>query len=276
VTIADVTYPNNATAVINVSNAANGTVRVTVKVKGTNKTKVFNGTVSNGVARVNLTGLAGGDYEVTAEFITSDDYNGNATADDEFTVLPNNSLITINATETYRVGEDVEIKFTTINSTGLLTILINGNQYKNPLSPNPGTHDICIEGLGEGTYTITAVLSGDQNYTGDDTSVTIKVVKNNVTITVNDTTVPANIVVGSPVNFTANLNESVTGDVVFTINGANYTVHVTNATVATYEYTPIIMIQLLLLLHSWAMINIIVTYLLKNNLTLAEFLLILM
>jgi TusA-related sulfurtransferase len=156
--------------------------------------------------------------------------------------LPNNSLIIINASKTsktYNVGEDVEIKFTTINSTGLLTIFINGVQYKSPLSPNPNIHDVCIEGLGEGIYTITAVLDADQNYTGDDTSVTIVVVKNNVTITVDDVTDPANIVVGSPVKFTANLNESVTGGVIFTINGANYTVHITDANVATYEYIPV-------------------------------------
>ena len=45
VTIADVTYPNNATAVINVGNYANGTVNVTVRVKGTDKVKIFNSTL---------------------------------------------------------------------------------------------------------------------------------------------------------------------------------------------------------------------------------------
>ena len=44
---------------------------------------------------------------------------------------------------------------------------------------------------------------------------------------------------GSPVTFIANLNASVTGDVIFTINGANYTVHVSNADKATYEYIPV-------------------------------------
>ena len=35
---------------------------------------------------------------------------------------------------------------------------------------------------------------------------TFNVVKNNVTISVNDTTVPGRIVAGTPVKFTANLN----------------------------------------------------------------------
>jgi hypothetical protein len=45
--------------------------------------------------------------------------------------------------------------------------------------------------------------------------------------------------VGSPVTFTATLSKEVTGDVVFVINGANYTVHVVDASVATFTYTPL-------------------------------------
>ena len=220
VTIDDVTYPSNATAVINVSNYANGTVNITVD------GKVFTGTVTNGVASVNLTGLAGGNYEAIVEFFSSDEYNGNLTAKDEFTVYPNNSLITITKDKdgTYYVGEDVEVTFTVTNSTGSLEIYLNGNLIKEFIS-NPEAHTYSFVGLGEGNYTITAVLDGDRNYTGYSTTTTLEVVKNNIAISVNATTVPSTIYVGSPVTITANLNESVTGDVVFTINGANYTTY---------------------------------------------------
>ena len=239
VTVADVTYPSKAVAVINISNMANGTVKVNLTVPGTTWSKVIDGTVSNGQAIVDLTGLSGGNYDVKVEFISSDDYNKDATAFTKFTVLPNNSLININMTKkTYAVGEDIEIKFEVINSTGDLKILIDGVYY-NTYSPNPQNHTICLTGYGEGEYHITAVLAGDENYTGFSTTTDLTVVKNNLTINVDKTTDPSEIYVGSPVKITANLNETVTGEVIFTINGMNYTVSITNAKVATCDYTPV-------------------------------------
>ena len=233
VTIDDVTYPKDAVANIVIGNNANGTVNITVG------KKTFIGTVENGIATVNLSKLSGGIHNATVEFFTGDDYNDNVTsALVKFLVLPNNSLISITGAKAiYVVDEDVDIKFNVINSTGKLDIYINGN-YVTTYNSNPTIHDFSPS-LGEGNYTITAVLDGNENYSGFTTSVSFKVVKNNLTISVNDTTDPSTIVVGSPVTFTANLNASVTGDVIFTINGANYTVHVSNADKATYEYTPV-------------------------------------
>ena len=232
VTIDDVTYPKDAVANIVIGNNANGTVNITVG------KKTFIGTVENGVATVNLFKLSGGIHNAIVEFFTGDDYNNNVTsALVKFLVLPNNSLISIDGAKAiYVVGEDIDIKFNVTNSTGKLDIYINGN-YVTTYNSNP-IYDFSPS-LGEGNYTITAVLDGDENYTGFTTSVSFKVVKNNLTISVNDTTDPSTIVVGSPVTFIANLNASVTGDVIFTINGANYTVHVSNADKATYEYIPV-------------------------------------
>ena len=130
--------------------------------------------------------------------------------------------------------QDIVITLKPINSTGNVSVTINGKEYT--VTGNKVTIE---NGLPNGTYEIVAVLDEDENYYGSTSNKTFKVIKNDITITVNDTTVPANITVGSPVTFTANLNESVTGDVTFTINGANYTVHVSGADLATYEYTPV-------------------------------------
>ena len=56
-------------------------------------------------------------------------------------------------------------------------IYINGVKT-NILNPNPGVHEFSPD-LGVGEYTITAVLEGDENYTGYTTTATFKVVKNN-------------------------------------------------------------------------------------------------
>ena len=84
-TILDVTYPANATAVINVGNKANGTVNVTVD------GRVFKGTVSNGKVSVNLSGLSAGSKVATVEFFTADDYNSNVTSCAKFTINKNTS-----------------------------------------------------------------------------------------------------------------------------------------------------------------------------------------
>ena len=228
VVIGDVTYPANATAVINIGNKANGTVNVTVD------GKVFKGTVSNGKVSVNLTGLSAGSKVATVEFFTADKYNSNVTASAKFTINKNTSSISISVESIYKVGDNIEITLNIVNSTGAINVTINGKAYK-----VDGKKVTISGGLGAGDYIINAVLAGDKNYTGSAANATFKVVKNNVTISVNDTTVPSRIVAGTPVKFTANLNETVTGDVIFTINGANYTVHVNGKDVATYDYTPV-------------------------------------
>ena len=74
-TVTDVTYPENATVLVNIANNATGTVKVYV-----NNTYIGSYDVINGVARVNLTRYAGGVYNVTVEYLSSDDYNTNITA----------------------------------------------------------------------------------------------------------------------------------------------------------------------------------------------------
>ncbi|MBQ6512857.1 Ig-like domain repeat protein [Methanobrevibacter sp.] len=225
VEIDDVTYPANATAVINVGNNANGTVKVTVTNKGGTDSKVFNGTVSNGVANVNLTHLSGGIKVASVEFVTSDDYNGNATAGDEFTVLPNNSLIVAvkDKEGTYNVGEDVVITFTTINSTGNFDLFLNGVHYGDTLYPNPATHVVSFEGLGVGNYTITAVLDYDENYTGDTTEVTFEIVKNESFIRVDAT----NSTVDGEAIINVTVPANAVGYVVVDVNGTKYSINLT-------------------------------------------------
>jgi predicted outer membrane repeat protein len=227
VVISDTTYPANATATINVGNNANGTVNVTVG------TQVFDGTVTNGVAIVNLTGLSGGVKEAIVEFFATDAYNNNLTSTATFTVNKNTSSIEIGVDAIYKVGQNIVIELTTFNSTGAIKVTINGANY----TVGNDNKVTITGGLPEGTYIVNAVLAGDNNYNGSSDTKTFTVVKNNITIDVSEITSP--IYVGNEITFTAQLNQSVTGIVVFNINGANYTVYISNADVATYKYTPV-------------------------------------
>ena len=230
--IEDVTYPNTAYANVHVGNYANGTVNVTV-----NK-RTFKGVMSNGEANVALYGLPGGRMNAQIQFFSSDDYNNNVSSDDEFVVVPNNSLITIRCNEISYVGEDIEIYIDTINSTGDLNIYINGVSYGYPVSSNPQiNYQVCISDKSEGTYQLDFRLDDDQNYTGYETSKTIHVIKRDLSINLED--IDESIYVDKPVTLKAKLNNTVKGNVIFTINGANYTEYVDNADVVTHEYTPV-------------------------------------
>ena len=232
VNIEDVTYPNTAYANVHVGNYANGTVNVTV-----NK-RTFKGVMSNGEANVALYGLPGGRMNAQIQFFSSDDYNNNVSSDDEFVVIPNNSLITIRCNEISYVGEDIDIYIDTINSTGDLNIYINGVSYGYPVSSNPQiNYQLCISDKSEGTYQLDFRLDDDQNYTEYETSKTIHVIKRDLSINLED--IGESIYVDKPVTLKAKLSNTVKGNVIFTINGANYTEYVDNADVVTHEYTPV-------------------------------------
>ena len=211
VTIDDTTYPTKAVAQITVSGYANGTVNITVD------GKQFNGTVSNGVANVDLTGLSAGSKEAKVEFTSTDKHNNDANASYKFIIIPNNSLIEIrDIKEVYKVGEDIEIKIVTYNSTGDVTISINGVYY-DQFRPNPGSHEVCIDNLAAGNYTVTFVLEGDQNYTGYSTSASFKVVKHQGEVNI---TVDKRYEIGSIFDIEIGNNTVVN----VTINGVKYEV----------------------------------------------------
>ena len=111
-----------------------------------------------------MTGLSGGDKEAYVEFFSSDDYNDNVNASYKFTVYPNNSLITIYGNDIYKVGDTIEISFDTFNSTGDVTVYLNGKTV--PYSGIGSHYDIDLTGLLEDNYILTVHLAGDQNYTG--------------------------------------------------------------------------------------------------------------
>ncbi|MBR5504162.1 MAG: Ig-like domain repeat protein [Methanobrevibacter sp.] len=232
VAIEDVTYPRDAYAYVQIGNSANGTVNVTVD------GKTFNQTVHDGFATVALSGLSAGYKEAKIEFVSRDDYNYDVNASKRFIVYPNNSLIEIFSDSTHYVGDTVEIMIRTQNSTGDIKVYLNG-EFKSQFPYNywEPDHFMALDDLLNGTYNLEAFLDGDENYTGYSTSFTFHVEKRGLEITMND--IDSVIYVDSPVNLTADLNETVTGDVIFNINGINYTVRLDNTNVASYEYTPV-------------------------------------
>ena len=199
----------------------NGTATVTINDKSY--------TVSDN--KVTFKANVTGNYKVVATVAESDNYYGSgATA--VFDIVKASSGLEIEVNDVYKVGEKIVITLKPTNSTGEVTVTINGKAYT--VSDNKVTIE---NGLANGTYTIVANLAADSNYEAAYNSTTFKVIKNDITISVDD--ISETIYVDGPVTITVTLNETVTGDVLFNINGANYIVSVSNANKATYTYTPV-------------------------------------
>ncbi|WP_296789228.1 Ig-like domain repeat protein [uncultured Methanobrevibacter sp.] len=152
VTIDDVTYPTKSIAVVNVSDYANGTINITVD------GKVFNGTVTNGVATIDLKGLSAGVKDALVNFTASDDdkYNFNATENVKFHIVKAKSTIVIT-----QENQNV-IATVTPGATGNVTFYINGKKYSKEVDNGRA---ILENVLLNGNNTVVAIYSGDANFT---------------------------------------------------------------------------------------------------------------
>ena len=73
------------------------------------------------------------------------------------------SAINITVEDVYYVGEEIVITLTPVNSTGNISVTINGEKY------NITNNKVTIEnGLPMGTYEIVAVLDEDEYENGDE------------------------------------------------------------------------------------------------------------
>ena len=217
VTINDVYYPNNATALITVSDNANGTVNIYL-----GETLIGTGTVINGQAIVNITRLAAGSKQLTVKFITSDTYNNNATASEKFNVLKGNSTVSI-----IRNGTDI-IAIVTPELTGKVVFYINAERFENDTVNGNAT----IKGkLHIGNNTVTVIYEGNENYTGNETGATFEILKTTTGLTVEAT--PIEVVVGKNTTITVTMVNVTNGKVIIEVNGYNYTVDINSGGIAT-------------------------------------------
>ena len=213
VTIEDVTYPDNASAVVNVSNNANGTVEI---YEGTKL--VGTGTITDGKATVELIRLSGGVHEVTVKFITSDDYNNNVSATAKFEVFKAASTVVITNS-----SRDVIVTVGPAGTTGNVTFYINGVKYEEVEIDANGKATV-LDVLVIGNNTVVAIYNGDVNYTGSEnnTNFTVGKAKSLVNVTVNETVYGNDIIIEVAVPLNQN------GFVTINVNNKNYTAKVEN------------------------------------------------
>ena len=133
------------------------------------------------MANASFSDLADGEYEIVASYVGNATYASNATTA-TLTVLKANSTISIVVESIYKVGGDIVITLRPVNSTGNVTLTIDGVSQV-----VVGRTTVTIPGgKPEGEYLIVAVLDGDENYTGSSANATFNVVRNNITIEIKD------------------------------------------------------------------------------------------
>ena len=205
------------------------TVTITLtQVNGTATVKINNKDYTVNNNQVTFKANVTGEYTVVATIAENDDYYGSSDTK-VFNIVKAPSSIGIDVKEINKVGENIEITLTTSGSQGALTVTIDGKAY------NIVGGKVYASDLLEGNHTIVANLAGDGKYESATNFKVFTVVKNNLTVTLSDV---GTIYVDSPVTFTATLNETATGEVIFNINGVNYIVPI-NGKTATYTYTPV-------------------------------------
>ena len=153
---------------------------VTITVNGTS----YVGTISNGVADVEITGLANGTYEADVVYDGSDRFNGNSTKI-TVEVFKVESSLTITASDNIVAGNNVTITVTAPkDATGDITITVDGENYTN--ATNNGVAVFSVPVTKSGPLTVKASYNGNDKYIKSDKTETFTASKMNSTIEATD------------------------------------------------------------------------------------------
>ena len=195
---------------VDFGNDATGMITVTVNGKD------FSTEVIDGVSNINITGLAPGNYSALVKYSGDNNYT-NASKFVEIDV----PKIEIGLDDVSVVASSDLTKIVVnlpVDATGTIVVKVNGKEYS--ANVIGGVLNINIAGLAPGNYSAIVTYSGDNNYTNASKIIDIKVPK--IILEFNESTLSFEKHENN-VTFTFNLPSNVTGDVIVSINGENYT-----------------------------------------------------
>ena len=206
-------------AVITVKLLSDATGSVTVTVNG----KDYTETVVNGVANVKVADLKAGTYDVAVKYSGDNNYNA-AVATSSFTVSKVDSTMDVTVNDIVFGGDLTVDAVLPGDATGEVVITVNGVDYHVAIENGKATGT--IGGLAAGDYTVTVKYAGDDKYTGVEVTENVNVAKAQPVLGV----VIADVDYGNGFVIEATLtgvnNAPLTGNVIVTVNGKEYTVKV--------------------------------------------------
>ena len=222
VVIADVDYNNVFTieATLNGVNNAKLTGDVIVAING----KDYVVSVVDGKGTLEGIKLSAGSYDFSAKFADNDNYNS---VSDSGNFKVNKIASTIDVfVDDINVGEDVTITVSVpVDATGDVVITVNGENYT--VAIVDGKAIKTIANLGAGSYDVTVIYDGDNNYNNASNITKFTVSKINPVMDVT----ADNIIFGDDLIISALLPADINGEVIITVDGKEYTVNVVNGKV---------------------------------------------
>ena len=212
VNVTDIYVDETEMIKVEVNKNATGNVLITI-----GEVRVY-ANLTDGVAIVNITGLAVGEYNVTVVYVGDAIYNGNST-NATFNVTKRSIGINITCDDEYVVGQPIVFTFkTSVNITEVVTITIGENVYHTFVENGTGTYT--VTGLTPDDYTALVNFTGNFYYDPVGNFTTFKVIdKLPSSLTVNVT----NITVGQNLVVKVNVTQGATGNITLVIAGNTYT-----------------------------------------------------
>ena len=208
-------------AVISVKLADDATGEVVITVNGEDYTAA----IENGVASVTVSDLEAGDFTVAVKYAGDNNYNG-ATGSAEFSVLKITPDMDVTV-DSAVFGEDLTVvAVLPADATGEVVITVNGKDYSVVIEN--GVASATVPGINAGYYTIVVKYAGDNNYNAVDVTKGVNVAKADAALNVIIDSVDYGNVFTVNAVLTGVNNAPLTGDVIVTVNGKDYTVNVVN------------------------------------------------
>ena len=211
------------------------TENVTLEIDGVNYTVVL----TNGEGELKLSNLSAGPHTVTAYYPGDENYTNKSTTDD-FRIDQATPTINIEVNSPVLVGDNATINVTVSgNATGNVTIYVDGQIFERTLTN--GSVSLNVTGLASGNHNVVVFYKGDQNYTSNINSTSLRVIKNSSGMTI--VASPESVVAGKNTTITVTMAGNETGNVIIEVNGVNYTaaikdgVAVLNVTLPVGDYT---------------------------------------
>ena len=208
-------------AVISVKLADDATGEVVITVNGEDYTAA----IENGVASATVSDLKAGDYTVAVKYAGDNNYNG-ATGSAEFSVskITSDMDVTVN---NIVFGEDLIVDAVLpTDATGEVVITVNGKDYH--VAIDNGESVQVVKDLAAGDYTVVVKYAGDDKYAGVEFTDVVNVAKADAALNVIINNVDYGNVFTVNAVLTGVNNAPLTGDVIVTVNGKDYTVNVVN------------------------------------------------